>query len=293
MNVQELRKLGREKLKLYNVEDMPLKVDILLEYILNMDKIELLMQLNKEIDKTIEEKFLKYISDIIDGKPVQYITHNQEFMKLKFYVDENVLIPQPDTEILVEEAMKKAQDILKIKNNIKILDLCTGSGAITIALEHQLKNSIDFTNVKLEIYASDISEKAIEIAKKNAKINNSSINFIISDMFKNININDFDMIISNPPYIEKETISKLSKEVKHEPHIALDGGIDGLDFYKIISSDAYKYLNKDGHVLMEIGYNQKEKVIDLFKEKKNYINITCVKDLGGNDRVIEVSVKER
>ena len=182
---------------------MPLKVDILLEYILNMDKIELLMQLNKEIDKTIEEKFLKYISDIIDGKPVQYITHNQEFMKLKFYVDENVLIPQPDTEILVEEAMKKAQDILKIKNNIKILDLCTGSGAIAIALEHQLKNSIDFTNVKLEIYASDISEKAIEIAKKNAKINNSSINFIISDMFKNININGNVKIITYIPLFLK------------------------------------------------------------------------------------------
>ena len=135
--------------------------------------------------------------------------------------------------------------------------------------------------------ATDISEKALEIAKKNAEFNNVKIKFILSNMFENID-EKFDIIVSNPPYIESEIINTLSKEVQNEPHLALDGGKDGLDFYKIIAQDYKKNLKKQGVVLLEIGYNQKISVANLFKE--NTENVTCTKDLQGNDRVLKINL---
>ena len=262
MTIQESRKIGRKKLIENNIEEADTKVDTLLQYILKINKVDLLINSEKNVNIEQEEQFVQYINEIIKGKPIQYITNEQEFMQLKFYVDENVLIPQPDTEILVEEAIKKFYEISeKSKKKIKILDLCTGSGAIAIAIENHIKNSVTHSNIDVEIWAIDISKEAIEIAKKNAMINNSSINFILSDMFENIKENNFDIIVSNPPYIETDTILTLSKEVQSEPHLALDGGKDGLDFYKIIANEAYKYISDNGYVLVEIGYNQKEDVI--------------------------------
>ena len=174
---------------------------------------------------------MKYIDELIQGKPLQYITHYQEFMKLDFYVDENVLIPQPDTEILVEEVLNKIKEIKqqKRKNSgcIKILDLCTGSGAIAISIKKYEQD--------VEMYASDISKKALDIAKQNAIENDVNIEFIQSDMFNNLKSdtkfkNKFDIIVSNPPYIESSEISKLPIEVINEPHIALDGRIRWIRF---------------------------------------------------------------
>ena len=193
-------------------------------------------------------------------------------MGLDFFVDENVLIPQPDTEILVEEVLK----ISKLYNKkINILDLCTGSGAIAVSLAKYIKD--------VNIIATDISENAIEIAEKNAIKNNAEnkIKFVVSDMFKNIE-NKFDIIVSNPPYIETKEIEKLSKEVKNEPIIALDGGNDGIKYYKIIADNYNKFLNIGGYLLLEIGYNQGESVSKLFK------NSEIKKDLSGNNRVILV-----
>ena len=293
MTIQESRKIGRKKLIENNIEEADIKVDTLLQYILKINKVDLLINSEKNVNIEQEEQFVQYINEIIKGKPIQYITNEQEFMKLKFYVDENVLIPQPDTEILVEEAIKKIYEISeKSKKKIKILDLCTGSGAIAIAIENYIKNSVTHSNIDVEIWAIDISKEAIEIAKKNAMNNNSSINFILSDMFENIKENNFDIIVSNPPYIETDTILTLSKEVQSEPHLALDGGKDGLDFYKIIANEAYKYISDNGYVLVEIGYNQKEDVIQLFKQHDKYVDIECVKDLSMNDRVVEAIIKK-
>ena len=291
MNIQELRKIAREKLK-NSVDDYIYKVDILLEHILNFSKTELIMNLDKEVSEQKCAEFELGIEELLKGKPIQYITNTQEFMKLNFFVDENVLIPQPDTEILVETALKLTKriyekSIYNKERKIQILDLCTGSGAIAISLEKYLNLDKQLDNANIEIYASDISENSLKIAERNAKTINQNINikFILSDMFKNIN-KKFDIIVSNPPYIETDTIKTLSKEVQSEPLIALDGGKDGLDFYRTIASESYKYLANNGIILMEIGYNQKEKVTNIFKESGKYKTIECIKDLSNNDRVI-------
>lgn len=219
-----------------------------------------------------------YIDKIINGKPIQYITNEQEFMKLKFYVDENVLIPQPDTEILAEKIIDEYSD-----KEVKIWDLCTGSGAIAISLAKYIKKS--------NIIATDISNKAIQIAKLNAEKNlvHKKIKFILSDMFKNIENDTFDLIVSNPPYIKTDVINNLEKSVQNEPNIALDGGEDGLKFYKIIAENAYKFLNNNGKLYLEIGFDQKENVINLLQKTYKYNEITCIKDLAGNDRLIIAS----
>ncbi len=193
-------------------------------------------------------------------------------MGLNFYVNENVLIPQPDTEILVEEVLQ----LLKQNVSKKILDICTGSGVIAISIAKMQENST--------VTASDISKKAINIARKNSVDNNTDIEFVLSNMFEKIN-GKFDIIVSNPPYIEENVISTLPKEVQKEPYIALSGGEDGLKFYRIIAKEGKKFLNANGYIAVEIGYNQKEKVIELF-EKEEYKEVYSKKDFGGNDRIV-------
>ena len=224
---------------------------------------------------------------------MQYVTNKQEFMGLEFYVDENVLIPQPDTEILVEEVIDICKNLnahnnsYKDGNNecIKILDLCTGSGAIGISIAKNIENS--------KITLSDISKKALEVAKQNCKNiigytnseNSNKIKIIQSDLFENIN-DKFDIIVSNPPYIKSEVIETLDKEVQNEPKIALDGGKDGLEIYRRIIDESYKYLKLNGYLALEIGYDQKEDVIDLIKNTKKYTHIYSKKDLAGKDRIV-------
>ena len=296
MNIQELRKTVHDKLIKCGIEDASFKTDLLICHILNMSKTELLLKYNKIVDQDTEESINKSMLDIINGKPIQYIINKQEFMGLEFYVDENVLIPQPDTETLVEEAIKRIYEMHKNnKGKIKILDLCTGSGAIAISIDTYIKKQIEqgkMKDLKVEFVATDISEKAIEVAKRNAKLHNANIKFIVSDMFDNIYETDFDLIVSNPPYIETKTIPTLSKEVQNEPHIALDGGEDGLELYRIIARQGFKYMKKEGSIIVEIGYNQKESIIQLFRKYREYVNIKCLKDLGGNDRLVEITVAE-
>ena len=248
-----------------------------------MNKFELVINHTQEIPEEKINEFKSGLEKLKNNTPIQYITNHQEFMKLDFYVDENVLIPQPDTEILVEEVLKYVEHIDKTKSSkIKILDLCTGSGAIAISLAKYIEN--------VEITATDISNKAIQIAKLNAEKNlvHKKINFIESDMFQNIKENQFDVIVSNPPYIETAIINTLDKEVQKEPLIALDGGDDGLKFYRLIIKQAKNYLSSNGKVFFEIGYNQKEAIFNLIQNSEYFENPICIKDLSGNDRVIEI-----
>ena len=274
MKIRELLEYGKSNLI---QKKEPYKLSkMLLKSILHVDTTYLLINSEKEINKEIENKYKKGINDLKSGKPLQYITNKQEFMGLDFYVDENVLIPQPDTEILVEEVLKKIE---KLNGKTNVLDICTGSGAIGVSIA---KNA---TNVNVTM--SDISENALKVAQKNAKTNEvlDKCKFIKSNMFENIE-EKYDVIVSNPPYIKSKIIKTLEKEVQNEPLIALDGGEDGLDFYKIIIQTAYKHLKENGILALEIGYDQKEEVIKLIEESNKYINIYCKKDLAGNDRII-------
>lgn len=274
MKIKELLEYGKNNLI---EKEEPYKLSkMLLKSILHIDTTYLLINSEKEITKEIENKYKKGIHDLKSGKPLQYITNKQEFMGLDFYVDENVLIPQPDTEILVEEVLNKIE---KLKGKINVLDICTGSGAIGVSIA---KNA---TNVNVTM--SDISKNALKVAQKNAKTNEvlDKCKFIKSNMFENIE-EKYDVIVSNPPYIKSKIIKTLEKEVQNEPLIALDGGEDGLDFYKIIIQTSYKHLKENGILALEIGYDQKEEVIKLIEESNKYINIYCKKDLAGNDRII-------
>lgn len=277
MKIKELLVNGTQILNKHKIQDSGIQARVLLSYVLKIDKNKLINNSEQIVESVLEKEYLQGLEKLTQGKPIQYITNQQEFMKLNFYVDENVLIPQPDTETLVEEVLKYVQ---KNTGKIKILDLCTGSGAIGISLAKYIENS--------EIWVSDISNKAIQIAKLNAEKNlvHRKMNFVESDMFKKIEENQFDIIVSNPPYIKTKVIKTLPDQVQEEPNIALDGGRDGLEFYKIIADNASKYLKKDSKMFLEIGFDQKDDVIEILKKTENYDNIECIKDLGGNDRVI-------
>ncbi len=278
MNIKEIIAEAIEKLRKNNIEDASIISKELLAYILKKDIQYLIINSEQEIPEEKIKCFENNIEKIIQGYPIQYITHKQEFMHASFYVDENVLIPQPDTEILVESVINICNK--NKKQNVKILDLCTGSGAIAISLDMELKD------LKPEIIASDISSNALEIAKKNNKENCTNVTFIESDLFNNIKQNNFDIIVSNPPYIKTNEIKKLSKQVQTEPSIALDGGEDGLEIYRRILEQAYKYLNNDGYLCLEIGYDQKQDLINLIKNYKYYVIVETVRDLSENDRCI-------
>ena len=276
MTIRETIKQGMIELKINGIEEPKLKARLLLQFILNKPRQYLLVYDNETLNLRQEVNYFKSIKKIINGVPLQHITHMQEFMKMNFYVDENVLIPRQDTEVLVEQVI----DIAKKINAKKILDLCTGSGAIAVSLAKYIENS--------KITAIDISKKALGIAKQNAKNNEveNQITFIESDLFKNVPKEKYDIIVSNPPYIKKEVIKKLNKEVQKEPKIALDGGYDGLDFYRKIINQSYEYLKFKGYLCLEIGYDQKIDVIELIENEEKYIDTYCKKDLYGNDRVI-------
>lgn len=278
MTIKQAITKGMIMLKSNNVESPKLKARLLLQYVLDKPRQYIIVYDNKEIDKQQQWQYFVNIEKLTKGIPLQHITHRQEFMKMDFFVDENVLIPRPDTEILVEEVIKIAQKY----NSPRILDLCTGSGVIAISLKKFVPNA--------DITAVDISEKALEIAQKNAKKLETKINFLKSDLFDKLDNKKFDIIVSNPPYIRKDEIKKLSEEVQKEPKIALDGGEDGLDFYRIIAEQAINYLKTGSFLCFEIGYNQKNDVIKIIEDEQNYKNTYCKKDLYGNDRIIITQV---
>ena len=276
MTIKQALIKGVTVLKLEKISTPKLKARLLLQYVLKKPRQYLIVYDNQQLTDKEEQEYLKYVELLTQGEPIEHITHQKEFMKLNFYVDENVLIPRQDTEVLVEEVIKIAK---KIKAK-KILDLCTGSGAIAISLAKYLEN--------IQLTALDISGKALDIAIANAKNNHvqDKITFVESNLFQNLGQEKYDMIVSNPPYIRRKEIETLDKEVRKEPKIALDGGEDGLDFYREIIDRGYEYLKYGGYICLEIGYDQKEEVMQIIKDKKQYTETYCKKDLYDNDRVI-------
>ena len=263
---------------LKNIEYLKIDILVIVANYLNIDKNKLYLVLNtktlnnKEIDD-ITDKLNKYY---IDNIPLQYITNKQAFFNENYFVNENVLIPRQDSEILVEEAIK----YINSENLTSLLDMSTGSGALGISIAN---NSC----IK-EVTLVDISNKALEVAKKNIEINNVSknINIVCSDLFSNLDNKKYDIIISNPPYIKTGDICSLDEYVKKEPLIALDGGIDGLAIYRKILKEAMEHLNDNGILIFEIGYDELEDIKIILNKHKEYSFIKCVKDLGGNDRVV-------
>lgn len=216
--------------------------------------------------------------------PLQYIIGKERFFGLDFLVNEDVFIPRPETEVLVERALEIVKGTRRKAQDTRILDLCTGSGCIAIALTKNASNC--------RIVASDISDRALEVAKKNASLNGVSdgISFIHSDLFKNID-GKFDIIVSNPPYIARYEFESMQKEVLREPRLAIDGGEDGLLFYRRIFDEAPRYLKEGGYCAVEIGYGQREAVREIMERSGNFKVIDVRKDRYGIDRVIRLRIQ--
>ena len=279
--------LIKEALSLANIElesfsSKQLDARILLGYALNITQETLLINYNKPITKNEEFRFFQYIKRRKSFEPIAYIIENKEFYGINFFVDKNVLIPRPDTEILVDEI------ILEYKKNfsdkeIKILDLGTGSGAIAVSLAILIPLS--------KITATDISESAIKIATKNAMLNNvvNKIEFIKSNWYSNLKDAKFEYIVSNPPYIDSADKLYMSQEtLLYEPENACFADNNGLINYDKIISEATYFLKKGGKILLEIGFNQSKSVVSIL-EKHQFTEIVIIKDLSSHHRVVRAT----
>lgn len=272
MRLRELKKHLLDRAK--SLELKNLEVALIIERATNLSKEEQILKAEDEIDEKSTELAISLLKRRLMGEPSAYILNEKEFWGLSFYVDENVLIPRPDTETLVETALLKAKEL----ENPKILDLCTGSGAIATALSYEMKTQVSF---------SDISEKAIEIARKNY-IKNTGFKTIsrIGDLFEPWKDKIFDLIVSNPPYLTEEWIEIASPEVKKEPREALLGGEgDGLGIIRRIIKEAPSHLKENGYLLLEADYRQIGLCVRLF-EKEGFRDIGIKKDLAGLERVV-------
>ncbi len=275
MRIKELLVIGINRLKEHKINSPQLESEIFLSEILKKPKEWLIANYNYEITNEIEEKFLSFIERRIKKEPVEYIIGKKEFYSLEFKVNYNVLIPRPETEILVDTTI----EIIKKNNLKKILDIGTGSGAIAISLKKNIP--------KIKIVATDINIEALKLAKENSlqnKVNN--ILFACCDLFNGLKYK-FDMIISNPPYIKTKDLKKLPQSViNFEPVVALDGGKDGLEFYKKIIVEGKNFLNPKGYMVFEIGYISIIKELKKIFSENGFYDILIKKDFSDFPRVI-------
>ncbi|MBR2973125.1 MAG: peptide chain release factor N(5)-glutamine methyltransferase [Clostridia bacterium] len=269
MVINELIRKGADALE-NKVENPIREARLILAHAAEVSVSDIIVRGGDEVSTECEKKYFENIRQRACGMPFAYITGEQEFFGLKFAVNENVLIPRSDTEILVEFALSAGGKT--------VLDICTGSGCIAVALAKNLPDS--------KVSAVDISPAALEIAKKNASANGcDNVSFFETNILSEIPGGKFDLIVSNPPYIEKAELSSLMKDViEFEPRLALDGGDDGLIFYRRICVLAPQILNKGGTLAFEIGYNQYESVYEIMKE--NFSQIGYKEDLSGIKRVL-------
>lgn len=286
MKYTELVKQGQLKLFQSGINDADYDAWILMEKICCISKTDYFTKMNDEVPGEMVNAYFEAIDKRITHYPLQYIVGEWEFMGLKFIVNENVLIPRQDTEVLVETAIRIIENEYgQDEQTIDILDMCTGSGCIAVSLSKSCKN--------LNITAVDLSEEALSVARENADINETgNIRFLCSDLFQKLgdDVNEvyrkFDIIISNPPYINTKDIDSLMPEVKnYEPRMALDGDEDGLRFYRNIIFQSKNYLKPKGCILFEIGCEQGEAVREIL-EKNQFKGIDIIRDLSGHERVI-------
>lgn len=275
LNISTILKNAQEILKKSAIATYQLDAEILLLHVLKLNKIDLITQGNK-INISVQQlkQFNIFIKQRSEYKPIAKIIGSKEFYSLDFKVSQDVLDPRSDTEILIFAIEKLITDKTY---KFKMLDIGTGSGVIAISLAKLFPQA--------QITAIDISKPALDIAKYNANKHQleTRINFLQSDIYQNIN-EKFDLIISNPPYIASNIIADLPKDVKlYDPITALDGGLDGLDFYRNIALNSKKFLNNNGKIILEIGYDQKAAVLDIFQD---YKLILAQKDYGNNDRCL-------
>lgn len=275
MSYREILQYGEDFLKKEAISEYKNDAFILLEYVFNITRTWYFIHKEEKADIKNIENYKKCLKRRSEKIPVQYITGIQEFMGYSFHVDERVLIPRQDTEVVVETAI----NLLKDYRNPDILDMCTGSGCIAISMNKLIHDS--------KVVAADISSGALEVAKKNNINLNADVSFVESDLFSNLDNNmKFHMIISNPPYIPTKDIEALMPEVKlHEPNLALDGKDDGLIFYKKICNKASEYIIPQGILIFEIGYDQGNDVAAIM-DNNGFNHIKIKKDLAGLDRIV-------
>lgn len=269
---------GTKMLTQAGIDEAELDARYILEYITGLNSAQYFIHSEDIIEKNKAEEFFRLIERRSKRIPLSYVIGTRDFFGLTFKVDENVLIPEQETELLVEEVIKHSE-------GKSVLDMCTGSGCIAISIALFGKPS--------KVAASDISEKALEVARENAKnLKAGEISFIQGDMFENVT-DKFDIIVSNPPYIETGEIDELMPEVRdYIPRLALDGDIDGLKFYRIISKEAVKKLNKNGRIFYEIGYNQSRAVAPILLEN-GFTDVKIMKDYSGLDRIVMAKLDEK
>ena len=275
MTISELEKLGSQKLRASGKENSDFDARCLLEFVLNLNPTQYLLNRSEEVDSVCAEKFLSLVERRSNGEPLQYILGKWEFMGLPFYVGEGVLIPRPETEMLVEFAL----DFLKDKKNPVVFDLCSGSGCIAISVAKHLPNA--------KVYAVEKSDLAFPYLKKNIWLNCVfNVSAVHGDIFDSTLLSDIkpDLILSNPPYIRSSEIASLQSEVRNEPSMALDGGEDGLIFYREIANGWLDRLGTGGAIAVECAEDQTEDIIRMFSEKTQYAE--TFNDLSGLPRTV-------
>lgn len=261
--------------------------ELILRHITGFSKIDIIRDRDKDLDESVVLRFFALIEERKKGKPIQYITGHQEFMGIDFCIHGNVLIPRPDTEILVEKVL----ELIKGKAEPKIADVCTGSGAIAVSLAYYIPHAY--------VYASDISPEAIDCCRQNIERHGLKGRVktlqgdLLEPLFEEGLEGKLDALVSNPPYISKKDMESLPTTIRcFEPHLALYGGKEGLDFYERILRDAARLLKKGGILAFEIGYDQRDAIIKLIQDHGVFVDIRTEKDLAGFDRVIYCNLEE-
>lgn len=279
LTLKQLYKVGTVKLAEEGIEEFSLDAWYLLEYVTGVSKAMYFAEPERAVSEENADRYIDCIRQRAAHIPLQHITGEQEFMGYPFYVNEHVLIPRQDTETLVEEAIQV------MRPKMKILDMCTGSGCIVLSILKMCREKYYMT--ELQGIGADVSEEALKVARENGRRLEVPVTWIQSDLFAKIPEEEkYDVIVSNPPYIETAVIDTLQEEVRlHDPYIALDGKEDGLYFYRRIISEAGIYLKPQGKLMFEIGCDQAEAVEELMKNA-GYEQITVKKDLAGLDRVV-------